>query len=183
MTRVVLQGLASGPPVDKDVIARAKAFLRRCQNEDGGFYFSPVVLGANKASAGEKGEFKSYGSTTADGILAMLAVGMPPDNPEVQKARDWLVTHHRTDRVPGIPEKNPWADGLRFYYLSVSAQAFRRLGVKEAPAGHSWRKEMVEALLKDQRKDGSWSNPQGNVKEDDPLIATPLALGALVDAL
>ena len=137
--------------------------MRRCQNEDGGFYFSPVVLSANKGRRGKKGEFNSYGSTTADGILAMLAVGMPPDSPEVQKARDWLVTHHRTDRVPGIPDETPtpWADGLRFYYLSVSARAFRRLGVKEAPAGHSWRKDMVEALLKDQRKDGSWSNPQG----------------------
>ena len=35
-------------------------------------------------------------------------------------------------------------------------------------------------MIKTQRPDGSWANPENLVKEDDPLIATPLAVRALV---
>jgi hypothetical protein len=36
-------------------------------------------------------------------------------------------------------------------------------------------------LLKRQRDDGSWSNPAVLVREDDPLVATSLAMRALAD--
>lgn len=38
---------------------------------------------------------------------------------------------------------------------------------------------MREGLLRTQRSDGSWVNPQNLVKEDDPLIATGFAVRAL----
>ena len=38
---------------------------------------------------------------------------------------------------------------------------------------------LIHALTRDQASDGSWSNPNRLVKEDDPLIATALALRAL----
>ena len=188
MTRVVLQGLATMPPdtmprKEADTFLRARRFLARCQNDDGGFYFSPVKLGANKGGR-DGDEFKSYGSTTADGILSLLATGVPPDNKELQRARDWLVAHHRIDQVPGIPADNPsnWHRGLRFYYLAASARAFQELGVDQAPAGRGWREDLVKTLLAAQRDDGSWVNQIGTQKEDDPLIATCLALQALVSA-
>jgi len=183
MTRWVLEGLASSPPENTDAFSRARRFLTRCQNEDGGFYFSPVVLGANKAS--REGEtFKSYGSTTADGILALLATGLTRDSKEVQGARAWLVAHHRVDQVPGIPADNPsnWHRGLRFYYLAAAARAFNALNVKEAPKGNDWRRQLVTTLVKTQRADGSWVNEVETQKEDDPFIATSLALQALVAA-
>ena len=85
------------------------------------------------------------------------------------------------DQVPGIPENSPtnWQQGLRFYYLAASTRALQKLGVAEAPKGRDWRREMVGALLEVQRKDGSWVNPIDTQKEDDPLVATSLALQAL----
>jgi hypothetical protein len=40
---------------------------------------------------------------------------------------------------------------------------------------------LAAALLARQRADGSWSNPFTDAKEDDPLVATPMALEALRD--
>jgi hypothetical protein len=39
---------------------------------------------------------------------------------------------------------------------------------------------VAEGLLRVQRDDGSWANPETLVKEDDPLIATPFAVKAIV---
>src|SRR5262249_4020768 len=74
MTRHVLQALAAaGVPAGDPAFARARVFVERCQNTDGGFFFSTVVLDANKA--GQDGPlYRSYGTATADGILAMLPI-------------------------------------------------------------------------------------------------------------
>ncbi len=187
MTRWVLEALADLPPDstgdNKLAFARARRFLARCQNDDGGFYFSPVKLGANKG--GRDGEeFKSYGSTTADGILSLLATGLTPDSKDVQRARDWLVAHHRQDQVPGIPKDSPtnWHQGLRFYYLAASARTLKALAVNQAPTGKDWRGDLVNTLVTTQRKDGSWVNPVQTQKEDEPALATSLALQALTSA-
>jgi hypothetical protein len=39
---------------------------------------------------------------------------------------------------------------------------------------------VAQGLQRTQRGDGSWSNPENLVKEDDPLIATPFAIRALL---
>lgn len=175
MTRHVLQALPDGDPA----LARAAIFLRRCQNEDGGFHFSNVVPEASKA-----GPARSYGTATADGILALLATCARPDDPRVRSALRWLVEHHRTDRVPGLGEEQggAWKDAMIYYYFAAAAEVFRRLGVREAPPGRDWRREMTDALVARQRPDGSWVNPVALMKEDDPLIATALALSALLFA-
>lgn len=155
MTRHVLQAIG-------DPSGRAKVFLDRCRNADGGFMFSPVILEANKAGVG-----KSYGTATADGILSLLALGEPVDAPLA-----WLRKHHRTDGVPGF-EDGKWRDGMLYYYLSASSQAFK------AAKADGWQKDMIRALAALQRADGSFKNDNFIMKEDDPLIATALALLAL----
>ena len=160
MTRHVLQAVG-------DPSGRARVFLDRCRNADGGFMFSTVVLDANKAGVG-----KSYGTATADGILALLAIGAPVDGPLA-----WLARHHHTDGVPGFDEPK-WRDGMLYYYLAASAEAFRQ--AKGGPAG--WRQEMIRSLAARQRPDGSFRNESFIMKEDDPLIATALALLALTSA-
>ena len=42
---------------------------------------------------------------------------------------------------------------------------------------------VIEALRQTQRFDGSSANPENLVKEDDSLIATPVAISALVAGL
>ena len=170
MTRYALQALrVSGLAPDHPAFSRALVFLARCQNDDGGFQFSPVVLDANKA-----GMRRSYGTATADGILALLAAGVT-SGARLAAARSWLLAHHRPDAAPGFPRNAAyarWPQGLRYYYAAASAEAFRRLGL---PRDH----EQDRLLARQARPDGSWANPEPLVKEDDPLIATGFALQAL----
>jgi hypothetical protein len=69
-----------------------------------------------------------------------------------------------------------------YYYLAASAHALRALGVREAPPGRDWRRDLADTLARSQRVDGSFRNPSFLMKEDDPLIATTLALLALTAA-
>ena len=109
-SRRVLQGLRSVRLADSSVYLNAMAFLHFVQKHpddqrpqppggiptdttiyDGGFYGSPTAEGVNKGGvvAGDEGEplyFRTYATTTADGILALLAAGHEPDDTVVQEA-------------------------------------------------------------------------------------------------
>ncbi len=177
MTRYVMQALRAGGVPDSDpTFAAARIFVERCQNLDGGFFFSTTEPDTNKA--GQEGDrFRSYGTTTADGILALLAAGREPADPRVASAARWLTAHHRDMAVPGFVGEayQRWPRGLAFYYAAASIEAF---GALHADAGTA----VAAALRRTQRADGSWQNPENLVKEDDPLIATPFAIRALVRA-
>ena len=162
MTRHVLEALRlSGVPPFDPLMTRTLVYLQRSQNPDGGFYFSPVNPEINKA--GESGSrFASYGTTTADGVLALRAAGVANEDPRVAKAISWLKDHHQLDRAPGFDEGTgkPWGSGLRFYYAHAISRVLPNLSVELPP----------------QLGDGSFRNPVNLVKEDDPLIATAFAL-------
>ena len=162
MTRCVLEALQlSGVPPSDPVMTRALIYLQRSQNLDGGFYFSPVNPEINKA--GESGgRFASYGTATADGVLALRAAGVPDEDPRIAKAIIWLKDHHQPDRAPGFDEGTgqPWGSGLRFYYAHAISRVLPDLPVELPP----------------QSSDGSFRNSVNLVKEDDPLIATSFAL-------
>jgi hypothetical protein len=177
MTRYVVEALRdAGVPASDQVFAEARMFLERCQNydADGGFFFSTTEFDTNKAGHDGK-RFRSYGTTTADGILALLATGRPANDPRISAAQRWLQAHHRDVEVPGFTGAayQRWPRGLSFYYSSAAAQAFRSLGI-ETGSG------IADGLRRTQRRDGSWANPENLVKEDDPLIATGFAVRALV---
>jgi hypothetical protein len=182
MTRYVLDALrAAGVAGSAPAFAAARVYVERCQNFDpqgssdsGGFFFSTTESGANKAGQ-DRDRFRSYGTTTADGILALLATGHALTDRRVIAAQRWLTAHHRDGDVPGFAGEayRRWSRGLTFYYSSASAKAFQALGLDAGGA-------LLEGLRVDQRPDGSWANPEKLVKEDDPLIATPFALRALL---
>lgn len=185
MTRYVLEALRAGDVAhDHPAFEHARIFVERCQNydiqhpadSDGGFFFSTTEFDTNKA--GRDGEhFRSYGTTTADGILALLAIGRPLDDERVVAAQRWLTTHNRDMDVPGFIGQayHRWPHGLAFYYAAACNQTFRLLKVPMDPT-------IPDALGRSQRADGSWSNPENLVKEDDPFIATGLAVRALAAA-
>ena len=178
MTRHVLQALAAaGVPAGDAVFSRAAIFLGRCQNPDGGFIFSTVVLDANKAGK-EGSRLRSYGTATADGILALLAAGASREDARVAAAAKWLASRHQGILAPGFPGPmyQRWAEGLKLYYAAAGAEAFRALEAAPGPG-------VPQHLVKTQRRDGSWANAESLVKEDDPLIATGLAVKALASSL
>jgi hypothetical protein len=146
---------------------------------DGGFYFSPVVLQANKGGEAAQGRpyFRSYASATCDGILALLAAGVAADDERIRSAAGWLERHPRIDYSEGIPEDGlePWGQALRFYHIATRADVYRRLNRPGA-----WRAETARLLAGWQSDDGSFRNGDSPLmKEDDRLLATTLAVSAL----
>lgn len=174
MTRRCVEALAAvGAPLG-DVVH----FVLRCSAADGGFVYSPVERALNKGGC-EGADCKGYGSATCDGLLALLAAGVPEDAPRVQQALTALKAAHRVDKNPGVAEAmGDFSIAMRFYYRAGSAQVFARLG---GPEG--WRAQLSEALLAEQKEDGRWQNESPLQKESDPIVATSLALVALSQVL
>ena len=151
---------------------------------DGGFYASTVSLGLNKGglAADTAGHtyYPSYATTTSDGLLALLAAGVPRDDERVASALAWLRAHDDLTRVQGIPP-NPsqWELVMFYYHLLVRSEAYEAMDVEG-----SWREEMTSILAERQRPDGSFLNPLGSPnKEDDPILATAMAIGTLLKTL
>jgi squalene-hopene cyclase-like protein len=170
MTRFVLEALrASGVDGSDPAMTRARVFLERSQNHDGGFFFSPVTPALNKAGRSAEG-FVSYGTTTADGVLALRASGVPDSDDRMARGIAWLDRNHQSDRVPGFDEgetpQASWSEGLRFYYAAAIARVRPQQRVR----------------LPEQADDGSFRNVNGRVKEDDPLIATTFAIQMITRA-
>lgn len=175
MTRRALEALRDAGERPHEA---SRAFVERCRAADGAFFYSPVEEAVNKAGRGEQG-MRGYGSATADGVLALRALGAGPEDPAVQAGLAWLHTHHRVDGNPGLEEGMPvFAPAMRFYYRAASALVFAELG---GPEG--WRERLCTALLAEQQADGRWQSDNPLQKESEPLIATGFAVQALSAAL
>ena len=122
----------------------------------------------------EDGSSDGYGTPTADALLAFRALGVPADAPECADALTWLKEHHDTQANPGIGRTHAsFGPSMRYYYRAVSSRAFAIYG---GPA--DWEVEMSSALVADQQEDGSFVNAFILQKEDEPVIATSLAIVA-----
>jgi hypothetical protein len=168
-------------------LARGLIWTKLCQQQDGGFCFTPEPMSLNnKADFKDEGrhEPRSYGTATGDGIRALLACGLPADDKRVVRAAVWLAERPSLELVPGfeaLPPELGWQRGLRFYYYASLARVLPTFSAADVA---SRRKGLLEMLLKLQRTDGSYVNESDRMRENDPLIATGLgatALAALLD--
>jgi squalene-hopene/tetraprenyl-beta-curcumene cyclase len=169
----------AGVGLEDPAYAKARRFLERIQNfpGDGGFYFTPEDDIANKAG-GAPLKYLSYGTATADGFRALLRAGVPRDDPRIRAAARWLLEHRSIDQVPGAyaPDREVQRDSAYFYWVWSYAHAMMFLG-PAAPEG--WARALAAVLIAKQAPDGSWKNVAIDLREDDPLVATSLALAAL----
>jgi hypothetical protein len=200
-TSAALGALRAVGITDSDpAISPALLFVERCQNlppegyqgddkfDDGGFFFSPAEPIRNKAGSAGKDKFgqrfNSYGSATVDGIVALNDCGLAPDHLRLQAARAWLAKRFDVEHNPGkfVPANEDLRDATYFYYCRGLARVMHRLGWRY------WEKDkqsidgawlLIEALLKRQLPDGSFANTFTDGREDDPLVATPMAAEAL----
>jgi hypothetical protein len=190
VTRHVLEVLAQEPGVAGQAsgipkaIELGKAFVLRCQRPDGGFVFTcePMSLN-NKAAFADKEltDPRPYGTATCDGLLALLACGGGVTDQPIQKAVKWLVDRPSLELVPGfegLPPEAGWQRGLRYYYFAALSRVLAVFPLSElAPR----REALVKQLTGMQAKDGSWVNESDRMRENDPLIATALAITALAN--
>lgn len=193
LQRAVLEALrASGLPAEHPVVGRARRYVHRCQrlpgpddpHGDGGFFFTPTpAFQASKAGADVQGGRelpRTYGTTTCDGIRALLACGAAApggeDAARLAAARAWLVRHLLFESVPGLPREAepPLEPAVRLYWYATLAPTLAALGI-----GNGWRERLFAALREHRRPDGSFVGLSDRMKEDDPLVATVLALFAL----
>jgi squalene-hopene/tetraprenyl-beta-curcumene cyclase len=188
-------------PMDDPSYRGIRLFVERCQNfaedpdrgdpkfDDGGFFFAPAEELRNKGGVagtdrlGRK-RFHSYGSMTADGLRALLTLGLGRDHPRVVAARDWLVRHFDAAHNPGrfVQHNEDLRDATYYYWCWSVAHAFLHMdvrGIDTRLGGGPWTDLLVDELLRRQRPDGSWTNRFTDAREDDPLVATPFAASAL----
>lgn len=172
----------AGVPHDDAALVAAKSFIARCRAADGGFFLTPTNPVANKAGAIEGDGFAGYGSATADAARLLLRLRVPRTDPLLDGAARWLAAHvdgaHQSGAFP--PAQQFAKDGSRYYSAWTQAHALLLLGHKElaAPA-RPWPTVFAEQLLAAQRPDGSFKNDATDLREDDVLVATPLAGAAL----
>ncbi len=183
-TMFALDALHRAGELDVETTKAAAVFVRRCQNDDGGFHFiydDPVRNKAGVVSINAKPlVFHSYGSTTADGFRALTYCGLPNDKNRRKLAAEWLQEHFRADTHPGTYAKGQEAnrEAVFFYYVASASQALRESGMNRA-GGNDWAIELPQELAARQKKDGSWENRVGLVRENDPIVATCNAISAL----
>ena len=202
-TAFALEGLrAAGLRPDSPACRHALKFLERMQNfadppsifDDGGFHFiddDPVRNKAGVAGTDAEGRvrFHSYGSTTADGLRGLLLCGLPSDHPRVRAALAWLADQFSATEHPGAfaPRLSADRDGLYYYWAASAARvlSLAGAGTELTSAGRppvAWAEDLARELVARQNADGSWSNQIVTMREDEPIIATSMALLALTEA-
>ncbi len=187
----------AGVPKDDPAFKKALVFVSRCQNlesehnkapwaaknNDGSFAYTGANGGENRRTDGEgvKTDMGGYGSMTYAGVKSMIYCGLSKDDPRMKKALEWIGKNYTLDANPGMPEVNSQR-GL-FYYYHTFAKTMDALGIDEFTDAkgvkHDWRADLLAALVKRQKADGSWVNPTDRWMEGDPNLVTGYALMAL----
>jgi hypothetical protein len=113
-----------------------------------------------------------------------MACGLPLDHSRVAAVIAWIGKNFLPEKQPGAFPKDREAmrDSLYYYYQFAlsAALAASDITLLDTRSGRiDWAHWMADHLIERQHEDGSWRNPAVEVREDDPLVATPLALEAL----
>ncbi len=173
----------------------AQAFLEHCQNfapdhertewDDGGFFFAlddPIRNKAGIAGRDLAGStrYRSYGSATCDGFLALHGCGLTLGHPRLRAAADWLRKN-----ASGLAPAGAWPTGrlaaresLAYYHVQSLAAVLTLLQPREDWVAGRWQRLLAQ-LRTTQRADGSWQGSAPESCEDEPILATAFALKAL----
>lgn len=170
-------------PNTKAALTKLEPWARRCQNlpGDGGFAFTNRKTSIDNKAGWRDPNFanpRSYGTATCDGIRILIACGRQFDSQPLERGFAWLDDHPQIQTVPGFddpPAELGWQQGLRFYYYAALSAVLSRQATVDLPRTQA----IAEHIRGLQREDGSWRNASARMREDDPLVATSLALIAL----
>lgn len=195
VTRYVLEALTLTGTLPPKCRAGALEFLGRLQSDRthseaaGGFAFTPqfdhpLNKGPKLEKAASELFARPYHSATCDGVLALWACGLRPDDERMRDAMTALLKlpphEFLSPEQVREPDATPPAltTSLAFYDAAATAQVWRTLR-EERFSG--FRSATIRTLLARQQPDGTWTNPVTWMREDDPLLATALAVLAVED--
>jgi squalene-hopene/tetraprenyl-beta-curcumene cyclase len=182
----------AGVPADDPALKKAVVFVSRCQNlksehnqaawagalNDGSFIYTAAGGGETKTDTPDK---RGYGSMTYAGIKSLIYADVGKDDPRLKTALDWTRKNYTVDANPGMPPQ--LAQRGLYYYYHTMAKTLDVLGehpfADAAGVKHDWKADILAALAKRQRPDGSWVNPTDRWLEGDPALVTGYALMAL----
>ncbi len=185
----------AGVPKDDPAFKKALVFVSRCQNfkseyntapwaeknNDGSFAYTGANGGENRRSDDTKGDMGGYGSMTYAGVKSMIYCGIAKDDARLKKALEWIGKNYTLESNPGMPEANSQR-GL-FYYYHTFAKTMDALGIDEFTDAkgvkHDWRADLIAAIAKRQKADGSFVNETDRWMEGEPNLVTGYALMAL----
>lgn len=177
----------------EDARGEARRWLTQCQNlpGDGGFPFTADLRSPDNKAGFDlaTGRGRSYATATCDGLAGLTAADVAQDSPARRAAIEWLEARAaQFGRVPGHApvaaqadaaqaSAGGWSEGLWYYFAARVAEYLDEF--RDKATSQAARELLLRELVARQRADGSWANATSYMREDDPLIATPLALLAL----
>lgn len=195
-TQMFLDALkAAGVPSDDPAMQKALMFVSRCQNlksefndrpwsgkiNDGSFIYSAAGGGQTKTSDDPNAPLTGYGSMTYAGIKSMIYCGVGKEDPRYKKALEWITQNYTLDANPGMPKE--LADRGLYYYYHTMAKTLAVMGLAEvtdaAGKKRDWRADLIAALARRQKADGSWTNTNDRWMEGDANLVTGYCLMAL----
>jgi squalene-hopene/tetraprenyl-beta-curcumene cyclase len=181
---------ATGYPQNGPAFQKAITFLQRCQNRgesndqawagsDGGFVYA--ANGNSKADEFTKQAHSSYGSMTYAGLKSYLYCGVSKSDPRAQAAYQWIKANYTVDENPRMRN-----DGL-FYYYHTMSKTLAVYGDKVLTDSrgnrHYWAPDLIDALARRQRPDGSWTNSDRRWQEDNGALVTAYGVISLSNCL
>ena len=183
----------SQPEADVDW-ASVVRFLENCQNfssvnkadwvsdepkDRGGFVYYPGYSNAGSVTNAATGRvaLRSYGSMSYGGLLSYIYARLDKNDPRVVAALDWLRANYTLTENPGMGQQG------YYYYLHLMTKALAAAGVEKLKLADGreldWRAQVASQLLKLQKPDGSWVNPEKRFWESDPILVTTYSMMAL----
>ena len=192
---VLAKDKPASPMAQPDVNWGAVAsFLQNCQNlpsvnqadwvsedgkERGGFVYFPGESKAGAVTNAQTGRvsLRSYGSMSYGGLLSYIYARVDKGDPRVKAVLNWLRDNYTIEENPGMNQQG------YFYYLHLMTKALTAAGVDKLKLADGrevdWRAEVSNQLLKLQKPNGAWINPEKRWWEADPVLVTSYALMTL----
>ncbi len=146
VTAHMIEMLAAEPTADRALLQRAVTWLRSEQEPDGAWF-------------GRWGVNYIYGTGAA--VPALVAVGVPTDDPAVRRAIRFLESHQNDDGGFGEDIRSYDDPALRGQGASTASQtAWALLALVAAgEADSETSRRAVAFLVESQRVDGTWDEP------------------------
>jgi len=172
--------------------AETVKFIERMQNkpesgdeDSGGFTYNPTdPKGGPFTNQAGKIVFRSYGSITYAGMLALVYANVSRDDVRVVSALDWASKHWTVEENPGMGQ-----EGLFFFYSVLTrALSAAQVDMIQKPGKDfvDWRAEVVKKVVSLQKIEnglGYWMNDVNRYWESDRILVTAYSLMALQMAM